>query len=277
MANFVKNDMLLESYQIAETINLKQFRASYTQTPIYATTWDAFYVDDKQRFVHIFGHGVVVFGGYEATEKNEFIQYITEFSQGSVDADVNDDFTIIVDASIRRPMVKSNSITLSHLEHDTVRIVTINIAQSVSLDYYNSLSLEMLKSSKIHIDELEQFGKVQISKKNLLKFIGKIKNIKNSIVDNLYILDDPNIVWDNEELEKINKQLKETFDISPRFRDLDYRLRIVEENLVLFTDLIQHRESSRLEWIIIILILVEILNVFLGDWLKKIFDLILTK
>ncbi|MCU0438876.1 MAG: RMD1 family protein [Raineya sp.] len=264
--------MLLESYQIAETINLKQFRANYLQTPVYATVWDAFYVDDKQRFIHVFGHGVVVFVGYEISEKNEFIQFLTQFSQGQVDGDVNEDFTIHLDSTIQKPIVKNNSITLPHLEYDTVRIVTLNVAQSVALDYYDSLSLEMLKSSKKHIDELEQFGKIQISKKNLLKFIGKIKNIKNSIIDNLYILDDPNIVWDNEELEKINNQLKETFDISPRFRDLDYRLRIVEENLILFTNLLQHRESARLEWIIIILILVEILNVFLGDWLKKIFD-----
>jgi required for meiotic nuclear division protein 1 len=272
MANFGKNYMLLESHQIAETINLKQFRASYVQVPIYATIWDAFYVDDKQRFIHVFGHGVVVFVGYEIAEKNEFIKFLSQFSQGHINTDVNEDFTIHLDATIRKPIVKNNSITLSHLEYDTIRIITLNVAQSVSLDYYDSLSLEMLKSSKKHIDELEQFGKVKISKKNLLKLIGKIKNIKNSIIDNLYILDDPNIVWDNEELEKINKQLKETFDINPRFKDLDYRLRIVEENLVLFTDLLQHRESSRLEWIIIILILVEILNVFLGDSLKKAFD-----
>lgn len=271
MANFEKNYMLLESYQIAETINLKQFRASYSQTPVYATVWDAFYVDDKQRFIHIFGHGVVVFVGYETPEKNNFIKLLKEFSHGSIEADVNEDFTIHLDSTVRRPIVKNNSITLPHLEYDTVRIITLNVAQSVALDYYDSLSLEMLKSSKKHIDELEKFGKVQVSKKNLLKFIGKIKNIKNSIIDNLYILDDPNIVWDNEELEKINNQLKETFDISPRFRDLDYRLRIVEENLILFTTLIQHRESARLEWIIITLIFVEIVNVFFCDLLKEIF------
>jgi uncharacterized Rmd1/YagE family protein len=92
----------------------------------------------------------------------------------------------------------------------------------------------------------------------LLKYIGKVLNVKNSIVDNLYILDDPNLVWDNEELNLLNRQLKTNFDINTRFKDLDYRLQIVENNLTLFTDVLNVRESSRLEWVVIILIALEI-------------------
>ena len=101
--------------------------------------------------------------------------------------------------------------------------------------------------------------KISISKTNLLKYIGKVLNVKNSIVDNLYILDDPNIVWDNEDLNLLNRQLKTNFDINTRFKDLDYRLQIVENNLKLFTDVLNVRESNRLEWVIIILIILEII------------------
>lgn len=84
-------------------------------------------------------------------------------------------------------------------------------------------------------------------------------NIKNSIVDNLYILDDPNLVWDNDDLDVLNRLLKVNFDINTRFKDLDYRLQIVENNLTLFIDVLNVRKSSRLEWTIVILILIEIL------------------
>lgn len=116
----------------------------------------------------------------------------------------------------------------------------------------------MIASSKEYIIELERFGKLSISKINLLKYIGKVLNVKNSIIDNLYILDDPNLVWDNENLDLLNKQLKTNFDINTRFKDLDYRLQIVEDNLRLFTDVLNVRESSRLEWAIVILIIIEI-------------------
>ena len=49
---------------------------------------------------------------------------------------------------------------------------------------------------------------------NFLKYIGKVLNVKNSIVDNLYNLDDPNLVWDNEDLNLPNRHLKVNFDIN---------------------------------------------------------------
>lgn len=265
--------MLVDSYQIAEVIHLKKFKAAFLQEPVHTSSWDLFFADEKGRYLHVLGYGVVVFVDYEPVEKSNLIDFIKRFTDNLIpnELDVSEDFRLFVDKSLNKPIFKNNSITLPQIDHDTLRIITLNVAQSAALDYYDALSLQILNASKQYIDELEHFGKVQISKKNLLKFIGKVKNIKNSIIDNLYILDDPNIVWENEDLERIHKQLKEIFDISPRFREVDYRLRIVEDNLVLFTDLLQHRESSRLEWIIIILILVEVLNVFFSDWLKSLF------
>jgi len=136
----------------------------------------------------------------------------------------------------------------------------LNTGQSVALEYYERLTDEMITSSKYYIIELEEQGKLSISKTNLLKYIGKVLNVKNSIVDNLYILDDPNLVWDNEELNLLNRRLKLNFDINTRFKDLDYRLQIVEDNLTLFTDLLNVRESACLDWIIIILTLLECIS-----------------
>jgi uncharacterized Rmd1/YagE family protein len=111
---------------------------------------------------------------------------------------------------------------------------------------------------------LEQTGSLNVSKTELLKYIGKVLNVKAEIMDNLYILDDPNLTWEDEALNYLNRQLKSNFDINARFKDLDYRLRNVEENLKLFTELLHNRDSSRMEIIIIVLILIEVLNIFFG-------------
>ncbi|MGH9575888.1 MAG: hypothetical protein ACRD3R_00515, partial [Terriglobales bacterium] len=82
--------------------------------------------------------------------------------------------------------------------------------------------------------------------------------------ENLYIFDNPIMVWDNERLDKLHAGLKTTFDITMRYRAIVEELVIVKENLDLFKDLMLHRQSSFLEWIIIALILVEVLNL-LGE------------
>ena len=56
--------------------------------------------------------------------------------------------------------------------------------------------------------------------------------------------------------------LKRTFDLNERFRNIQEGLNIVKDNYELFRDLLQYRTSYRLEWVIIILILVEVINIF---------------
>jgi uncharacterized Rmd1/YagE family protein len=201
---------------------------------------------------------VVVFANYDVVAKSEFINFIKNYATTLVHLDLSEEYRIETDDILQKVVVKNNYVTVPQIDSSLMRIVMLNIGQSVALEHYEVLTDDLITSSKHYILELEQRGKLSISKTNLLKYIGKVLNVKNSIVDNLYILDDPNLVWDNEELNLLNRQLKTNFDINTRFKDLDYRLQIVENNLTLFTDVLNVRESSRLEWVVIILIALEI-------------------
>jgi len=62
---------------------------------------------------------------------------------------------------------------------------------------------------------------------------------------------------------KLDIGLKKTFDLQVRFRTIQEGLGIVKENMDLFKDLLQNRNSNTLEWVVIILILVEVINIFI--------------
>ncbi|WP_281635208.1 RMD1 family protein [Flavobacterium marginilacus] len=254
--NFIK----IEAIQIAEAFNIKKLRTEFEIQPHSSSPSEIFYTyTNKKRYLYIFDYGVVVFANFTAPKKKEFIDFVKNYASINVDLDLFEEYRIEIDENIPKAVIKNDYVSVPHVDASVMKIVMLNIAQSVALDYYEALTDDLITSSKKYIQELERRGKLSISKKNLLKYIGKVLNVKNSIVDNLYILDDPNLVWDNEELNLLNRYLKANFDINPRFRDLDYRLGIVEENLKLFTDVLNVNESSRLEWIVIILIFMEIL------------------
>jgi len=255
-ANFIK----IEAIQIAEAFNIKKLRADFGVEPHSSSPSEIFYtLTNKKRHLYIFDYGVVVFANYSTVKKKEFIEFVKDYASTNVYLDFFEEYRIEIDANIPKVIIKNDYVSVPYVDASVMKIVMLNIAQSVALDYYEALTDDLITSSRIYIQELEQRGKLSVSKKNLLKYIGKVLNVKNSIVDNLYILDDPNLVWDNEELNLLNRHLKANFDINPRFRDLDYRLDIVEDNLKLFTDVLNVRESSRLEWIVIILIFLEIM------------------
>ncbi|UOK42746.1 MULTISPECIES: RMD1 family protein [Flavobacterium] len=253
-------EIRIEAIQIAESFNIKKFRTEFRTEAFSGSTSEVFYaLTDSNRYLYIFDYGVVVFANYDPIAKSEFLNFVTNYAINPVDLNLSEEYIIKTDATPDKIVVKNNFVITSQIDPSLLRIVMLNTGQSVALEYYEVLTDELITSSKHYILELEQKGRLSISKTDLLKYIGKVLNVKNSIVDNLYILDDPNLVWDNEELNLLNRNLKNNFDIHPRFKDLDYRLQIVEDNLTLFTDVLNVRESHRLEWIIIILIAFEII------------------
>jgi len=105
-------------------------------------------------------------------------------------------------------------------------------------------------------------GRLAVSGRKLKKFIGKTLLIKSRIAENLYIFDSPPETWENEQLDKLHGELKKSFDLHDRFRDVSEGLGIVKDNLELFKDILQYRNSLMLEWIVIILIAIEVIHLF---------------
>ena len=251
----------IEAFQVAESFNIKKLRAEFSATLHSGTASELFYFfEDRNHYLYIFDYGVVVFGNYDAIGRSDFLRFIKSFATTPLAHDLNEQYIVEEDDKITNFIVKNDYVIIKQATPSVLRIAMLNVAQSVALEYYEMLTDEMINSTKRYTQELELKGEINISKKALLKFIGRVLNVKNSIVDNLYILDDPNLVWDDDALNNLNRSLKSNFETNTRFKDLDYRLQIVENNLKLFTDVLNHRESSRLEWIVIILILIEILN-----------------
>lgn len=143
----------------------------------------------------------------------------------------------------------------------------LNTSQSVALNGYSEITEELLMETNKHTKYLENKGKLDISGNKLKRFIGKVLNIKNRILENLYIFDSPVITWENEQLNKLNTDLKQTFDLKDRYRLIHDRIEIIKENLELFKDIMDHKESSRLEWVIIILIVIEVVDMFIAKFL----------
>ncbi|WP_428223383.1 RMD1 family protein [Flavobacterium sp.] len=248
--------------QLAEIIDVKRVRKAVDRTNKSYASSEFFFQVEPHKFLYMLDYGVVVFANFSKEEEIEWIAKIQEFLENPIDLRLKEKYFIEIQEGAQTLEVRNNVVVLPEMNVQALRIIMLNVAQSVALEYYEISTGRLISSTKEYILQLEHFGKIHISKKNLLKYIGQVLNVKNSIVDNLYILDDPNAVWENERLDILNKKLKSNFEILPRFKDLDYRLSIVENNLKLFTEVLNVKESSRLEWIIVLLITFEIIMSF---------------
>ncbi len=248
------------SYQIADSIDVKTFKSVFKSDMHYGDTDELFYKTDTSQFIYIFKYGVVCFLNYDAIKIAEFLRLISPYCKNEFEQNLMEEFKVQTNAGKNK--IGFNSIEIVGSDIEVLRLIMLTVSQSVALDYYEELTTKLIEETNRHTQILEAKGRLDISGTDLKKYIGKTLVLKNRIAENLYIFDSPPETWDDENLNKIHIDLKRTFDIKERFRDIQEGLNIVKDNHELFRDLVQYRNSYRLELVIIVLILVEVLNIF---------------
>jgi uncharacterized Rmd1/YagE family protein len=202
---------------------------------------------------------------YEAIDISSFLQFITPLCKNRFKEDLYDQF--IIETGAKENKVGYNKIEITTADRQVLRAIMLNVSQSVALDYYSEQTTQLMEETNRHTQQLEKRGRLVISGQSLKKFIGKTLLLKNRIAENLYIFDSPPETWEDEKLDKLHTELKRNFDLQERFRNVSEGLGIVKENLELFKDILQYRNSVFLEWVVIILITIEVLHVFLDKLL----------
>ncbi len=254
--------MKTEAYaiQIADVISIKNCRKNFEAELLFFDTDELFYEYFQGQYIYIFKYGVICFYNISKDNAEEICNEILMYGKSFIKEEVSENIDIIIGGTSNT--VSFGTVTLKHFNVESLRLVMLNVSQSVALDSYSNISEQILEDTKVHTTYLEEKGKLDISGKNLKKYIGRVLNIKNKISENLYIFDSHDVTWDDETLNKLDQDLKRVFDLKDRYRSIHDQIEIIKENLELFKDIMFHKESSKLEWIIIILILFEVIDMF---------------
>lgn len=97
-----------------------------------------------------------------------------------------------------------------------------------------------------------------IPDKRLAKLASKILNFKYRSISSIMVLDKPDITWDNPEADRLYLTMANLFELSQRYQEIRHKSETLMDITEVFTSLSHARRASRLEWIIIILIFIEI-------------------
>ncbi len=250
----------IKSFQIADDIDIRRFRSQYTGLLVRFTSTELFFKNENDSYLQVLSFGAVSFCGYDELKISETLDFLNNFVKNPLPEKLSEEFVLHPDS--QHDKFGHNEVFLSRYSPEVLRLVMLNVSQSVVLEHYEQLASQMLDQTYHYTRMLENKGKLTIGTKSLLKFIGKTLNVKNNIIDQLYVVDRPDSTWEDEYLSRVDSGMRKTFDIQPRFRGIDYNLQIIKENLDLYRDLLHQKHSNMLEIIIIILILVEVVNVF---------------
>jgi uncharacterized Rmd1/YagE family protein len=256
----------LAALRVANQLDLKGIKSFLELKPLADSTSELFFSLGPEKYQYYFNYGVIVFSGHTDEEMRIVVKSISPYMRSPFTNWLRDDHEMAVRES--GMSFEFNQVVVDRLDPLVFRVAMFNIAQSVALDHYHQVSETLLSEIRSFTNDLENTGRLSINRRNMRKFIGKALNTQNDIAENIYIFDAPDIVWDNEYLDKLHQELIKHFDLRLRFSEIEYTMRIIEDNLRVFREISHQRESSTLEWIIIILILVEVFDLIISKIFK---------
>jgi required for meiotic nuclear division protein 1 len=248
----------VHAYGFASTFKLKEL------VPIFAEVAQARVTKDE--LVAKFGDGVwamaydfgaVVFIGVDPTLQVRVVGNIGKRLVGEKHPPMTEDFIIETDAP--QYEVRFDRVLVPKLTEDVADIVALVLAQSVAMDYYGRDVSEIEEVTDRIADELRLAGKLRRSVRDLSQFIGLCIATRNDVISTLALFDKPDATWENEQLDRLWNGLYRILELDDRYRTLEAKLRMFQDNLVVLVDLARQRHTLALEVTVAVLILMEML------------------
>lgn len=146
---------------------------------------------------------------------------------------------------------------LKHLDLAHLRLIARTIGQSAALSYFERIAENLVKGTNGFMQGLSRSARLPWSTKSLLRMIGSTASARQHIISNVAVLDTPTDVVQTRELEHFFFDIQENFEIGMRFKTLEKKLALTQENIEILTDLASSRRNTILEALIVLLIVVE--------------------
>src|ERR1700733_13030266 len=123
------------SYQIADSIDVRAFRTAFKEGIYHYDADELFYKMGEESFVYVFRYGVVCFLGYTEVEAQAFLERIAPFCRNVFELKLSEEFE--VETNARENKFGYNKIEIMNPEIEVLRLIMLNVSQSVALDYYS--------------------------------------------------------------------------------------------------------------------------------------------
>jgi uncharacterized Rmd1/YagE family protein len=238
---------------LGESLDLKAL-----ETTDYFATQPLVVSAGEQGYAVLFRYGAVVVFGLSSVEEASFLTNFKPFIGDPFSAPETEEVVLKHDQSTGG-RVENGTIWLQEFSIERLQIVADILAKSVVLAHYEIGTGKVFDQIEPFAETLQRSTKNERWGKELLRQLGRTLSIQHKIVGRVEIIDKPELLWDAPELERLYLRLENEYEIRERHLALERKLDLISRTAETVLDLLQHNTALRVEWYVVILIVVEIL------------------
>lgn len=153
----------------------------------------------------------------------------------------------------------NGTILLKEISLERLQLIADILAKSLVLSHYETNVAIGFDRVEPMAETLRRRGRLGISGKPLLRQIGNALLVQHKMVGRVETGEKPDLLWDHPELERLYARLAEEYELRDRARALDHKQDVILRTSEIMLGLVQERSNLRVEWYIVILIIMELI------------------
>jgi uncharacterized Rmd1/YagE family protein len=211
----------------------------------------------------IFRYGVVVLFGLDPAEEAAFVHALGPMLEASYPEGESDQAQLILEAG-SEDRVEPAGIVVSEFTVERLQLVADVLAKSLVLGHHEVGINENFDRIEPMASTLREKGRGGRQSRELVRHIGDTLSIQGRMVGLVEVHDKPELLWESPQLGRFYSRLAEEYELAERHRALERKLDVISRTAETLLNLLQSKRSLRVEWYIVILIVVEIV-IMIGE------------
>jgi uncharacterized Rmd1/YagE family protein len=251
-ANRSSDGQRLRARFVGNRLNLRSFEAG-KPLAVHPLTIRA----GERGFAVLFRFGVAAVADLSPIEEAAFFDSLAPYVIEPVATPEVEEIEIGIDATAQEQVDENGRLWLRTLDLERLRVVADALAKSAVLSWYELQASALMDRIESLADELRR-GRRGRRGRELARQIGDLLLAQTRMVGRAEVSEKPELTWDDPGLDRLHERLAVEFELRERDRALARKLEVASNTVETYLGLLQNRQSLRVEWYIVILILVEV-------------------
>ena len=205
----------------------------------------------------LFRYGAVVLFDVTPAAQAAFLEQVLALVWNRYDRPETEDVAVRIDPTAREGM-QGDAVCFESMSVERLQLVASVLSQSVALAMYESRVAQNFDRIEPLARNLERDGRILAKSSELLRHIGAMLLSEQMMVGRVEISEKPDTLWEHPSLEGLYLRIEGEFEIRERYAALERKLNLISRTVQTVAELLHSKRSLRLEWSIVILIVVEI-------------------
>lgn len=205
----------------------------------------------------LFRFGVVVFFDVAPLEQNSFLEQLSGMVTDALPEGETESLEVVRNPQGPEGLIDGILVVIDDGLH-CLQLVADILAKSLVLETYERHVAQVFDRVEPLAERLREGRRGVRRSGELIQHIGDVLQIQHRMVGRAEVGEKPDLLWERPELERLYSHLEHEYEVRERQLALERKLRLISDTAETLLDLMHAQRSLRVEWYIVILILVEI-------------------